>query len=454
MGQTCPGYRDQLNLLFRDETTKTREKIKQKQFYDQKTQRRMKNAVTPFMTVHRPLLASKDTIAICNFYHSTTENLSDEDPTMYLQQQLPNLHSTSSQGSVLHLALEAVSYAASMKIMPEANHLSQNRYLKAVRVLREAIHNEKHNSDETLYGILLLCGYETMTGQSCMPSAWGAHVDGAQALMKLRANNLDTPLSRGMFAFIRRNVVMSQMQTCQPVEKFFTQNVACEDPESRLISLAANIPALQHQASHIGHLEKNAIEKSAYNVNELDLKLSAWARNVPPSWSYATALNINDAHLYAPRVVHRYSHFYIARVWNFYRISRLILQSIQLRLPGTDTRETENRIAGLVDDICATVPYLLGHNLSKMKLHFTDKQVPPVVKSSAVKGNRDTGRLSLIWPLYVASSASSIPLAQRDWMRSQLQLLTEDGIPLAKSVCGAESQILLGRPEIFRFDCV
>lgn len=46
-----------------------------------------------------------------------------------------------------------------------------------------------------------------MTGHSSMPSAWGAHVDGALALLKLRANHLDSPLSRSIYFFILKNVV-------------------------------------------------------------------------------------------------------------------------------------------------------------------------------------------------------------------------------------------------------
>ncbi|KAI8410830.1 hypothetical protein FOFC_10689 [Fusarium oxysporum] len=448
LGKICSGYRDQSSLLFRDETSKTKDKIRQrKRLKHGRETDCLKNAdssvietsSTKHRAPHPPLLPSKEEIAICHFYHSTVENLSIHDPTLSLQEQLPRLHAECRQDSALNLALEAVSLVASAEIIPHATQLGLNRYLKAVRALKEAIQAEHLGSNhQALYGVLLLCGYETMTGHSSMPSAWGAHVDGALALLKLRANHLDSPFSRSIYFFILKNVVMSQMQICEPVDELFTQGYysSCQDPEIRLLSIAAGIPRLQHQS-------------------------------LPPAWSYVTALNINSEARseYAPRSVHRYAHFYTARVWNFYRVSQLILLSIRLRafsaLPSSlDTRKIAKRMAALVDDICATVPYLLGSDLCKMNLQFVTnhrRQEDSLLTSySIVKraGNVQTGKFSLVWPLYVARSASEVPQGQKDWILKQLQCLAQDGVPIAQTVCNAESQILFGRPEVFRFDCV
>ncbi|KAK2482305.1 hypothetical protein H9L39_04097 [Fusarium oxysporum f. sp. albedinis] len=479
LGKICSGYRDQSSLLFRDETSKTKDKIRQRKRskHDRETHC-LKNAdslvmetsSTKYGAPHPPLLPSKEEIAICHFYHSTVENLSIHDPTLSLQEQLPRLHAECRQDSALNLALEAVSLVASAEIIPHATQLGLNRYLKAVRVLKEAIQTEHLGSNhQALYGVLLLCGYETMTGYSSMPSAWGAHVDGALALLKLWANHLDSPFSRSIYFFILKNVVMSQMQICEPVDELFTQGYysSCQDPEIRLLSIAADIPRLQHQSISLTQLGTTEIERIIHDANALEFQLSTWAKGLPPAWSYVTALHINsDARSeYAPRSVHRYAHFYTARVWNFYRVSHLILLSIRLRafsaLPSSlDTRKIAKRMAELVDDICATVPYLLGNDLCKMNLQFVTnhrRQEDSLLNSySTVKraGNVQTGKFSLVWPLYVARSASEVPQGQKDWIRKQLQCLAQDGVPIAQTVCNAESQILFGRPEAFRFDCV
>ncbi|CZR39273.1 uncharacterized protein FPRO_05535 [Fusarium proliferatum ET1] len=407
-------------------------------------------------------------MAICHFYHSTVENLSTQDPALYLHEELPRLHAASRQGSALHLALEAVALVAAAEIIPHAAQLGLNRYVKAVKALREAMKTEGLSSDyQSLYGVLLLCGYETITGHVSMPSAWGTHVDGALALLKLRATH-GSPFSRSMHFFIQKNVVMSQMQICQPVDELFTQGLPSpgQDPEIRLLSIAAGIPRVQHQSIDLAQLETTDIESIVHDADTLDSCLSTWAQGLPPGWSYATAFNINnDARSdYAPRSVHKYAHFYTARVWNFYRISQLILLSIRLRassiLPSlSDTTKVRQKMVALVEDICATVPYLLGKDLC-MNLQFVtnqERQEGSLLNSgSNVKrvGNVQTGKFSLVWPLFVACSATEIPQQQKDWIRKQLQYLAQDGVPIAQTVCNAESQILDGRPEVFRFDCV
>lgn len=319
-----------------------------------------------------------------------------------------------------------------------------------------------------------------------MPSAWGTHVDGALALLKLRATH-DSPFSRSMHFFIQKNVVrcripilspeasyllrqvMSQMQICQPVDELFTQGLPSpyQDPEIYLLSIAAGIPRLQHQSIDLAQLETTDIESIVHDADTLDSCLSTWAQELPSAWSYATALNINNGARsdFALRSVHRYAHFYTARVWNLYRVSQLILLSIRLRassiLPSSsDTSKIRQRMGALVEDICATVPYLLGKDLCKMNLHFvashTRQEVSLLTPSSTAKrvGNVQTGKFSLVWPLFVACSATEIPQQQKDWIRKQLQYLAQGGVPIAQTVCNAESQILHGRPEVFRFDCV
>jgi len=161
LGKICSGYRDQSSLLFRDETLKTKDKIRQRRRLRHDRESRMKKDGAPCPS----LLPSKEEIAICHFYHSTAENLSIHDPALYLHEELPRLHSASRQGSTLHLALEAVSLVASAKIIPQAAQLGLNRYVKAVHALREAMKTEGLSSDyQSLYGVLLLCGYEVRLG--------------------------------------------------------------------------------------------------------------------------------------------------------------------------------------------------------------------------------------------------------------------------------------------------
>ncbi|KAG8361812.1 hypothetical protein FVEN_g137 [Fusarium venenatum] len=483
--KTCDGYRDQSQLIFRDETAKTIGKDSQKKVLKHAQSTRAVSSFTslggfsaPFSNWHtsipRTLCTSKEGIAISHFYNSTADNLPNGNPTRHLHQQLPSLYFRSQQGSVLRLAVEATSYACATKLIPQAIQLSSKCYIKALTALRTAIQDPNLRfSDETLYGILLLCGFETKTKQPSVRSAWGSHVDGAAALIKARGiSDLDSSLFTDMFCFVRKSVVLGQIQISKPVDKVFLKQImsSYEDTEDRLVSLTARVPQLQYTSCQLEtakDINTTEAEQLISDVNELDLELSIWVTSMSTKWSYATAVNINNhARIdYTPRVIHRYTDRYTARVWNLYRVSRLIVQSVLLRTivclsastkrPSDEDRRNRIKrvIMGLVDDICASVPYLLGHDLSNMSLavdnndgrriHDHGTSIATATSGTGVP----IGGFSLIWPLSVACSALAVPAAQTEWMQRQLQLLTNHGEPLT-------STILSGKPNEFRFDCV
>ncbi|UZP32467.1 hypothetical protein NXS19_000283 [Fusarium pseudograminearum] len=472
------------SFVFRDETTKTRAKHHQKKVESHSQPGQIVSALTTLgrfstsysdmaVTIPRALRTSKEDVAISNFYNSTVDNLPNEDPTRHLHQQLPSLYFQSQQGSVLRLAVEAISYASAVNIIPQAVQLSGKSYTKALSALRAAIQDPNLPfSDETLYAVLLLCGYETKMGEPSLRSAWGSHVDGAAALIKARGtSSSESRLFRDMFSFVRKSVVLGQMQTLQPVDETFSKLTlsSYEDPEDRLVSLVARVPQLQYSCYQLDaskDVSTTETERLISDATELDSELSIWASRLSTQWSYSTAVNINNTGrtYYTPQAIHRYTDRYIARVWNLYRVSRIIIQSILLR---TITRLSASRedpsnmgqrnriervIMELVDDICSSVLYLLGQDLTNISLasHSDGRQVHDRNTSSfderSNMGIRIRG-FSLIWPLSVACSALPVPAAQRDWMQRHLQLLTNHSEPLT-------STILSGRPNEFRFDCV
>lgn len=281
------------------------------------------------------------------------------------------------------------------------------------------------------------------------------------------------------------------MQLCRPVDEIFSVRDATtsldEGPEDHLISIAANIPKLQHLSNLVFIQLRDAsdgdFDNLLHSARVMDQEISDWARTIPTTWSYSAAMNVEDPASktktsFTPLQVHKYPSFYIARVWNFYRVSRLIVQSVLIRALSRlsvsvsvstdrgdgDEMDERTRIERgsleLVNDICASVPFLLGDDLSKMKLPTPSvrresersRRPPPSDKESGP--TRTGGRFSLIWPLYVACSSTSVPESQRDWMRTQLRLLAEHGETQAHSVCFTKSQILLGGADDVRFDFV
>jgi hypothetical protein len=341
---------------------------------------------------------------------------------------------------------------------------------------------------------------QTIAFDSEALSAWGTHIDGAAALIRNRGReNFCSPFACNMFLFIRRNAVslllstdyriliqlsqiQSHLQISKPMDPIFDEFAEIpslhENFEDRLLSKAMHIPNLQSLANSLLSEPSCAVDVSeSFEVilaaQDVDRELANWASRIPVEWSYTTVTRMGyfpGPHLsssnFVPSQIHRYPNFYVARVWNLYRVYRLIIQSILLRVSSwvyhypTDHHqhriEEINRV--MVDDLCASVPFLFGYDVSELK-RSTDRLQDqnflwPQSSMNQATSSGHTGKFSLIWPLYIACSVSSVPDTQRSWMRAQLRWIAETGEAQASFIQDAESQTLMGGPESFRFDCV
>jgi hypothetical protein len=256
-----------------------------------------------------------------------------------------------------------------------------------------------------------------------------------------------------------------------------------DNAEDRLISRIMNVPNLQCLANSLLSQSAQTCRESAIvnlirSAKNLDADVLNWTNTLDATWSYTVTTSVNispDLNFsrpeFTPSQIHRYRDIYTARVWNLYRVSRLILQSIILRSASwlltkfafsrqdTDATSAERTSEGLVNDICASVPFLMGHGSSEMKLPVSEdfskqKALWPQTAAENASTSTQTGRYSLIWPLYIASSVSPISDSSREWMRLQLRRIGESGEPLAKLLATSESKTLSGGAENLRFDCI
>lgn len=127
-----------------------------------------------------------------------------------------------------------------------------------------------------------------------------------------------------------------------------------------------------------------------------------------------------------PSNVHVYHDIWVASLWNHYRFARIrLLETLvdcesRLGSPGNpETRLQESSssrrnwnetIVKMVDDICASVPFLMGD---------IDVQGNLNRGSSGIA----LGGYSLLWPLHVASSARIIGADQKAWIKGRLRHL-------------------------------
>lgn len=180
MGKLCCGYRDPSELMFRDETARTEQRARSSVTDSRRVQVSPAAATADNQTASRILATgvcrndnlrphgwdrtlspSLEDLSIFQFHCSIMENLPHEDHAWYIHSQLPNLYTQSGPDSALRLATQAISYAFSSKMGYNTAGISRYRYVKAIKAVDMAIRDPLEvQSDQILYAVLLLCGYE------------------------------------------------------------------------------------------------------------------------------------------------------------------------------------------------------------------------------------------------------------------------------------------------------
>ena len=160
----------------------------------------------------------------------------------------------------------------------------------------------------------------------------------------------------------------------------------------------------------------------------LDNELQTWAETVIekfPTYQYKELINDPAAQ---PEIIHIYHNIFIASVWCFYRCSRLILlldlidyearfrrAAITPFASADHQQQQQPKSAGwqatittMVDEICASVPFLLG-----------DLDAGGNLQCGA--GRMALGGMFLLWPLQVIGVADVMSRTQRVWIKEILR---------------------------------
>jgi hypothetical protein len=175
----------------------------------------------------------------------------------------------------------------------------------------------------------------------------------------------------------------------------------------------------------------------------LDTALLTWRETVPEDWKYTSGpsgTSIPDN--FDPETseayhgnVDVYPDVWRAKAWNSYRATRIFVQAIILRsvawLAGGDIQNlrvisqmaavfhAKQIVQEMVDEICASVPFHLGHLTASSKentLTFRDKSYTIAKNSQEDRTTENLGVYFVLWPLYLARSTRIIPNDQKKWI--------------------------------------
>lgn len=356
---------------------------------------------------------------------------------------LEDLLATAGQGSEVVRAtrIVALASAANTSGSHDLLHRAQTEYADTLLAFKKLLHDATRcHTDEALMTAALLGLYEMMVATEPYPNAHSAHIRGVSAILCTRNLNLDllpgVRLFRCFKSFVSSSLPLDvrthDLPSSQPssIAEPFTQN---------LDVLMLQLRKLLQRGSKIlsdPEASKAALGSLKQQASLLNKEFYLWPLCLPKEWAPQTlgilkkTIHSTDTDLenmpFWPGKVDSYFDLYVVAVWNTYREARLKLLQVvadcseRLRAANHSQerplplQKLQNEIQGLVDDLCASIPFHLIADL------------PCCLQSSGTIDNlhapgKALGGLVLMYPLYVASILPLVPVDQRTWMKGRLR---------------------------------
>ncbi|PSN64285.1 hypothetical protein BS50DRAFT_498411 [Corynespora cassiicola Philippines] len=386
----------------------------------------------------------------------------------YLELLVP-LYNKARPSSALHLATNAVAMATCGNY-PGRTDLLRNAvstYGKALKKLNEDLKDPIiSKSDETVLTILVFSLYETIMSTDDTITAWGNHVDGAVTLTKLRGEEqFKDPMSHAVFRAVRTMMITSCVQRSKPIDNFpgangwIASDMSEENAANRLTLICIDLPNIRARANSLtSSLYDPSKESEAIAILEfatmVDENLDEWYRTLPPDWQHSVVSLIYEMESDVEQAEawlgeqHVYHDVPLASIVNDYRVCRVFCNRVIMAcldwLSFGGSYENASAydkavyvIQKMANEISACVPFHMNYDMQ------------PVAKELGLEKNATEafGGYSLVWPLYVAANAETVPQRQRDWLLSRLHTIgSRFGLSSAQVLVLARRHVLTCGP--------
>ncbi|KAI9711871.1 MAG: hypothetical protein M1820_002016 [Bogoriella megaspora] len=372
---------------------------------------------------------------------------------------------------VLSLAIRAVSLATFGRAQKSPAALSNGyqKYSTALAKTHLVVRNgHASRRDEVLLAVMLLSFYENAVTDGALQipsqvvqdlaSKSFAHHDGAIAMLNLRRQTdrwdsktveveklVRRQLIRSLLlrsidipAWLRDGTIYGEYGTALELDLCM---VKVAELRHRAISLAIDTTTLKRSDPSCKYARLRDLLDDAQSV---DNELASWADNLSPEYHYSKHRVQRgdtsdfdrmgfDAHIYMT-VGH-------AGIWGRYRALRLIVNDIRLKtlsillaFPDSSmeahVKTAKSNVARLADDLCASLPYILGFVETR---EVSGNGVIVVAKSTAtLAGSVTPATASLLcWSLAMVTMVSNMPEQHRRYLRDRLLDVSEvvgDGV--------------------------
>ncbi|MCJ1467532.1 hypothetical protein MMC07_006157 [Pseudocyphellaria aurata] len=471
--RACPGYVQYFDLVFRDQTQSVQRKVENRRLKAIKNQnleafvktqgpasgtltvRAQSRQLQTCPVIPRALEEPPERDAICKFFTEFVFQTNNPDAQCEFFEYLLPLYTSARHDSILSLAASAVALAVSGGDPRLRPRFQMGRVINGIALKKIALAIQdpiQSVQDETLMAALLLGFFDRIHNSALGIECKGAHEAGAVALVKHREKyNYRSELSTKLLFVVYSQVVDTAFQLHGDNEKH----------SSELTDLVLNLPqntanrltVISARAAELRGIAKtvlcsrsmlataNEIYRILNIALEIDAQFNSWAESVPEEWAWYPASGFDcpagkprEHFVYEDRIDF-YGEPNIAKAWNSYRSRRMmilftILDCIfQLETSCDDdlsyhATDSVKVMRELVDDVCASVPYLFGTKTFGGTGDRTGVEYPyyGARKLSAEhrRAAASLGAWSLIEPLRTSLSAVGLPKNQKEWMTRQL----------------------------------
>ncbi|KAH8654583.1 hypothetical protein BGZ60DRAFT_157056 [Tricladium varicosporioides] len=377
--------------------------------------------------------------------------------------------------TVLSLAVSAVSHATFGRSQKSSAVVaaSNTKYAKALLRTNAALTDPVEAlSDEVLLAVMLLSFYENSVmdkasnnlgrGLQVMASRSFTHHDGAMAMLNFRRQqNYRSARNVGLDKLVRRQLIRSLLLRSQPLPpwlrngaQFGESGVALNFDKCMVVGAK-----LRHQASKVLHDTTFSPISQAYDevtklhdlfaeTKALDSLMAIWEKSLPMEDRYSVhkiqqsrvdetaqrIFDVENVHIY-PTVGH-------AGMWNRYRTLRIAINDIMVKvLAKIGGPEPTNvlfrgdcikvRIEHLTEDLCASIPYMLG--LIETRYVPLGGDMAAFIKPPTSPKETASATIAslLCWPLAMTTMIPSIPQRHRKYLKARLLEVSEivdDGV--------------------------
>ncbi|ENH73065.1 Transcriptional regulatory protein moc3 [Fusarium oxysporum f. sp. cubense race 1] len=475
VGKKCPGYRDQLSLMFRDESSKVIQKAhaqwgvgeSSEGLSTQTSSSSLASSYSSNSSTQASSVSASSSITSLHSYPGLSPpidpSLEEQGVQFYVNRYLiGHPDEPRSPGDLSHtewlwdpavqdvMAAVGLASLSNLKDDPSMMTIARQRYGLALRQTGRLVQTSSMPDFEvTMRSVVMLAMFELVKGAYQGLGHVHAHVMGGLALLRRWL-----PMPAAAFLGVRAMVQMSY-------SLFIPAHMSATplpDPLFEWISFARTLldPA-DHPATDLGPLIGRFIQVSTYikthalvdgrsitvstlkQLLDIDESFLSWERNLGPTWRFREekAEHLPPAAVF-DGTCHVYFDMFVARMYGHYRWARTLLNQTIIEFikaypkssaPLISLAEYGHRyeiVRKLARDTLVSTPTHWRHPL------LTEKAAIPVERPGGA-GSGSAGLPVVLFHLQVAACAPGVPEAYWDWVVAVMECIWSDmGILHAK----------------------